>query len=103
MTTNLAAPRVVRERHVLVLEPADDRAAPRPFAGAATVEPAAACMGRRDGPEERDRVRHAGSPFGAERSEHPNGVLMRGPRSERNEVSIRMGCSCGVPVRSGTK
>ena len=62
------APRAGRrrsQRHVVVVEPADDRAAAGPLAGAAAVEPEAARVGGRDLPEVRGRVgvrAHAAAP-----------------------------------------
>ena len=52
-----------RQRDVVLVEPADDRAAARPLAGTTAVEPEAARVPRRHRPEERDRVAHdPGSP-----------------------------------------
>ena len=54
-----AAPRVVGQRHVVVLEPADDRAPTGPLARTAAVEPEAPRGARRRRPEERGRVARA--------------------------------------------
>ena len=51
-----AEPRVVRQRHVGLVEPADDRATPGPLAGAAAVQPEAPAVPVGDVGEERGRV-----------------------------------------------
>ena len=66
---DLTAYGVVAERDVVGLEPADDRAATRPLAGAAAVEPEAAGVRGRDGTEDGDRIACPGSPRNRERSE----------------------------------
>ncbi len=90
--------RVVRQRNVVIVEPADHRSLGRPLAGATAIEPEASTMLRRDRTEERHRIGHGRLPESGPRKF----AIIRAPCSDRmdsgwNCTPSRGSVACRTP------